>query len=222
MSRPRAPREGKRAATESPAPATRAQPRPLAGLLVLLALAVAAVFAWRFAFPPGANEGGVPAGLGAQQLEDSLKASVLARDWEPALKWARAANASAHPTAAGLLNEGMAWHNYAEGGSHRWPGRSAMRTSLDRIDLEKRAWALFDSAQAVAGTEYYRAQVEHWRGVQFDVLGLPIDALGAYEAAYARTPEDQAMHARLVWMIHLIVRPTDPRSVTPKDVEPRR
>jgi tetratricopeptide (TPR) repeat protein len=181
-----------------------------------------AVLWWHFAPKPRAAGGPATHGLETEQMLDSLQACVGAREWDRALEWARAINLSRPGTASLLLDEGLAWHNYAQGGSHRWPGRSASRTSLDRIELEERAAAMFDSASAVARTDVEWANIQRWRGLQYEVLGLPLDAIQAYGEALRRVPDYKPARDRLVWMQRLLVRPTNPASVTAKDAEPRR
>jgi hypothetical protein len=153
---------------------------------------------------------------------DSLRVSVGAKDWDRALLWARAASRLRPGTASLILNEGLQSHNYAQAGSGRWPGRSAARTSLDRMELEKRAAAMFDSAGAVARTDVEWANIQRWRGEQYEVLGLPLDAMRAYEDALDRVPDYKPARDRLAWLQRLFVRPADPASVTARDAAPNR
>ena len=207
--------------TASP-PTTTSFTRPRTVLAAVLVAAVLAVLAWRFTAKPRAVDGVPTRGLATEQMLDSLTACVRASEWDRALQWARASNLSRPGTASLILNEALQWHNYAQGGSRRWPGRSASRTSLDRIELEKTAAALFDSAAAVARTDDEWANIQSWRGAQYEALRLPLDAMQAYNDALSRVPDYKPARARMQWLQRKFVRPTDPASVTAKDVEPRR
>jgi hypothetical protein len=201
--------------------ATGALTRSRAALLAALVAVAFALLWWRIAPRPHAAEEIATRGLATEQMLDSLRACVGAKDWDRALLWARAANRSRPGTASLILNEGLQSHNYAQSGSGRWPGRSAARTSLDRMELEKRAAAMFDSAAAVARTDDEWANIQRWRGEQYEVLGLPLDALRAYDDALDRAPDFKPARARAEWLQRMFVRPADPASVSAMDAAPR-
>ncbi len=213
------------------APRKRGPSAPSARLPVRLGAAVAvAVLGAAFAFfwrgrGPQDGTADVPAsasaGLTSAQRLDSVRTHFEAHQWDRALAWAHAANVAEPGNAQLLLNEALAWHNYAQDATQRWPGRSATRTSLDRIEFERHAFALLDSAEAVARTDEEWANIRRWRGTQYEVLGSPLDALSAYESALARVPGHRATIERMGWIQRLIVRPSDPKSVTAADAAPR-
>ncbi|MBI5168124.1 MAG: hypothetical protein HZA61_01410 [Candidatus Eisenbacteria bacterium] len=196
----------------------------LAATVAVAVLGVAFAFFWR---GRGTRDGAAAGpslpveGLTATQMLDSVRTHFEAHQWDRALAWAHASNVAEPGDARLLLNEALAWHNYAQDATQRWPGRSATRTSLDRIEFEKHAFALLDSAEAVARTDEEWANVRRWRGTQYEVLGSPLDAVQAYEEALARSPGHRATIERFGWIQRLIVRPSDPKSVTAQDAAPR-
>ena len=219
--RPQAPQAPKSAASER---RSRPANTPLIAGAAVVALAAAGLW---FAYFGKTRASGTPHvsvradGLTTQQMLDSVRTHFEAHQWDAALAWAHASNVSEPGNARLLLNEALAWHNYAQDATQRWPGRSATRTSLDRIELEKHAFALLDSAEAVAGSDEEWANVRRWRGTQYEVLGSPLDAVQAYEEALARFPGHRATIERFGWLQRLIVRPSDPKSVTAEDAAPR-
>ena len=74
----------------------------------------------------------------------------------------------------------------------------------------------------MARTDEEWANIQRSRGVQYEVLGLPLDALRAYDDALKRIPDFQPARGRAAWMQRVFVRPTDPAGVTAKDAAPRR
>lgn len=192
-------------------------------MLGVLVVAGGVALAWDFFMRPKPRHvSNLPtAGMTTQGMLDSLRGCVQGRDWERALQWAHACNVS-QPRAAGLLlNESLAWHNYAQGGSRRWAGRSASRTSLDRMELERMSAVLNDSAAAVARDDAEWANIRRWRGEQYEVLGLPLDAMQAYDEAMQRVPGFKPARDRMAWLQRMLVDPMNPRGVTAADALPR-
>lgn len=221
--RPEAPQAPQPPRAPKPEPPPRANAAWIAGAVVVVL--AAAGLAYAFWGPTRASRTLHPTvrtdGLTTQNMLDSVRTHFEAHQWDAALAWAHASNVSEPGNARLLLNEALAWHNYAQDATQRWPGRSATRTSLDRIELEKHAFALLDSAEAVAGSDEEWANVRRWRGTQYEVLGLPLDAVQAYEEALARFPGHRGTIERFGWLQRVIVRPSDPKSVTAEDAAPR-
>lgn len=215
--KPEAAKSPKRTASER-----SSRPAPVGVIAGAAVLAIAAA-GLGYALFGKARASGTPGvtvrteGLSTANMLDSVRTHFTAHQWDAALAWAHASNVAEPGNARLLLNEALAWHNYAQDATQRWPGRSATRTSLDRIELEKHAFALLDSAEAVAGSDEEWANVRRWRGTQYEVLGLPLDAVQAYEDALARSPGHRATIERFGWLQRMIVRPSDPKSVTAED-----
>ncbi|MCC6652633.1 MAG: hypothetical protein IT348_15890 [Candidatus Eisenbacteria bacterium] len=211
-----------------PAPAQRrsgALARPALMGAVVVGIALAAFGWWRLrAATERSNvprEGAIPvAGMTTEAMLDSVRVHFERRDWAVALRWAHECNVSAPGTPSLLLNEALAWHNFAQDPSQEWPGRPASRTSLDRIEMEKRAFALLDSAEAVATGPEEWANLRRWRGTQYEVLGLPLDALLSYDTALQRSPGYRPAMERLSWLQRVIIDPADPKGVTAEKSRP--
>jgi hypothetical protein len=82
----------------------------------------------------------------------------------------------------------LAWHNLAWAGTPYGRERSATRTSLERVTMEKRGLALMDSATTAARTPVEWARAQYWSGVVRENLGLTTDALRLYTGAHLRAP----------------------------------
>lgn len=215
----------KRAAS-APVAAARMAPRARVGVfalaLLLLGIAAAALYVWRgrgASAASGALPGAV--GLDAASMLDSTRARFNAHDWVGGLAWAHEMNVRFPGNPNYLINEALAWHNYAREGTEIAGGRTAARTSLDRMLCENRAFALLDSAAAVAPNDATRANVDRWRGAQYELIGFPMDAMAAYDAALKRVPGQPDVLQRAAWLQRVLIRPGDPRSVTAADAAPR-
>lgn len=209
----------------------RATPRPkvrrasfvtAAVVLLVVCVAASALLLWR-------GRGAAPAasaipgaiGLDAASMLDSTRARFNAHDWVGGLAWAHEMNVRFPGNPNYLINEALAWHNYAREGTEIAGGRTAARTSLDRMLCENRAFALLDSAAAVAPDDATRANVDRWRGAQYELIGFPMDAMAAYDAALKRVPGQPDVLQRAAWLQRVLIRPGDPRSVTAADAAPR-
>lgn len=199
--------------------------KPLLWGAAAVLVALAAFGGWRLRSAGGRDA--VPrahalpvAGMTTEAMLDSVRVHFDRRDWVAALQWAHECNVSAPGTPSLLLNEALAWHNFAQDPSQEWPGRPASRTSLDRIEMEKRAFALLDSAEAVATGDEEWANLRRWRGTQYEVLGLPLDALLAYDTALQRAPGYRPAMERLSWLQRVIIDPADPKGVTAEKSRP--
>lgn len=196
----------------------------IAGVLVAVAAVVAVIALWRRPETAPMLDPRMPdySGMSGQQMLDSVRVRFETRDWLGALAWSHAINTAYPRNSKLLLNEALAWHNYARSGAAQWEGRWDARTSLDRIEFEKRAFQLLDSAYAAAAADSERANVDRWRGTQYEVLGSPADAMQAYDAAIKQAPGNVEILTRISWLQRLLIRPRDPNSVTTKDAEPLR
>ncbi|MFN8587025.1 MAG: hypothetical protein U0704_04410 [Candidatus Eisenbacteria bacterium] len=205
------------------------RPAIIAVAIVTLVASAGAAWWWRAGRAPepvaAQGAGHVAAlpdhrGMGGQQMLDSVRVHFEARDWVGGLAWSHAMNVAFPGTSNLLLNEALAWHNYARGGVERWEGRWDARSSLDRMEFEKRAFALLDSAYAVATSDAERANIDRWRGNQYELIGSPLDAMQAYDASLKKVPGNPNVLPRVSWLQRLLIRPGDPKSVTAKDSAP--
>lgn len=190
-------------------------------VLLLVGVAAAVLFSWRGrrALPVGSPSLDA-SGLDATSMLDSTRARFNAHDWVGGLAWAHEMNVAYPGTANYLIIEALAWHNYAREGVELAGGHPATRTSLDRIECEKRAFALLDSAASVAPDSIIRANISHWRGSQYELLGFSMDAYAAYDAGLKLVPGHPDLLKRAAWLQRVLIRPGDPKSVTPADAAP--
>jgi hypothetical protein len=198
-----------RPAAPGPAPPVRARGRTITILLVGLAIAIAVVLAMRNRAPtsrlaelkPGAD----------RVLLDSLQAADARRDWVRALIVAERL-AQMRPLDHGvLLARGTLWSNYAvDQRQGRVRPRPALRTSLERMACMRRAIGLIDSSSVSANTDQRWLDSGTRLARFYETLGLPGDALVAYETIKQRLPNEVAPAMRAYWMRALFYDPVHP------------
>jgi hypothetical protein len=180
-------------------------------LLLLPLIVVAAAVAELILRPWTRRATGPAAALTDALMVDSLKAADARQDWVATLQWAERL-AARHPRdPALLLARSAAWSNY---GIAQRPMRTrmrpALRTSLERIACQRRAFALADSAAMAAGGDPMWVRAMTALGEMEETLGLPGDALLVYETIKQRKPDETPAALRAYWLRALLYDPVNP------------
>jgi hypothetical protein len=197
------PRAGGRA--RSPARPQRGRVWILAAVVVASA-AVGAYLHWR---PPWSGTDR-PVADNDHAMLDSLKAADARRDWVNALRWGERLG-RLHPTDHGvLLARGVAWTNYANERTGRMLPRPPLRTSLERIDCQRRAIGLMDSSSRAAHDAPRWIASGQRLADLYDVFGLPGDALIAYETITQQQPDAMAPAIRAYMIRAVFYDPLNP------------
>jgi hypothetical protein len=148
---------------------------------------------------------------GERTILDSLKAADERRDWVSTLLWVERLGQLRPHDHGVLLARGTAWSNYAV---DQRPGRvfprPALRTSLERIACLRRAVGLMDSSSQVAGDRARWLDSGERLAQLYENLGLPGDALIAYETMKQREPDAMAPAMRAYWLRALFYDPVAP------------
>jgi hypothetical protein len=137
---------------------------------------------------------------------ESLNAATRRHDWSGAEQWAERLAVEQPRNFDVLYTLALSHHNRTTAMTPRFNRpRPALRLSLERIAAEIRVLALLDSAARLATTPEEWARAQLLRGMAFEGLGLPIEALGAYRAANERAPKLEAAGRRMRWVsAHLL------------------
>jgi hypothetical protein len=163
-------------------------------------------------FRPWARRDDAPGpALADAAMLDSLKAADARQDWVAVLHWAELL-AVRHPRdPALLLARATAWSNFGVAQRPmRTRERPALRTSLERIACQRRAFALADSAAMAARDDAGWVRAITSLGEMEETLGLPGDALLAYEMIKQRVPDEVHPALRAYWLRALLYDPVDP------------
>lgn len=171
------------------------------GVVVVLLLIVAAVLLIpriQSSFRRTASTG-VPAG--AQALADSTDAATRRGDWDSALDHALELARVAPHLSGAQRKLAIAWHNYGTGvRTVDGTSRTALRTSIEKIECELAALAAADSARTrAAGDEEWVAAAEVY-GMTLEYLGLPLDAIEVYVQILERRPGHEKAQERVFWL----------------------
>ena len=179
--------------------------RAIVVALVLVAVAAAAWLALRLRSPRPTRDG--HDALTPAAMAESTRAAYAVKDWAAALHWARHL-AGTDPSNPSLgLGLGLAWHNLAWGGAGYGRERTATRTSLDRVEMERRALALMDTATAHARDETEWVRSSMWLGQTYENVGLPLDALAIYARVRERQPRYGPVESRMTWVLNSLRDP---------------
>jgi hypothetical protein len=199
----------KRSRPAAPGPAEPARGRRVAIILTAVAIAIALVLALRNR-TPSSRLAALRQGSD-RELLDSLQAADQRRDWARALVVAERL-ARLRPLDHGvLLARGTLWSNYAvDQRQGRARPRPALRTSLERMACMRRAIGLIDSSSVSADTELRWLDSGTRLARLYETLGLPGDALIAYETIKQRLPNEVAPAMRAYWMRALFYDPVHP------------
>jgi len=180
---------------------------------MLLALAGAAgllVFYFSTRRPTAVRPGAGDVAAGAE----SLTAATRRRDWAGAEQSAERLAAEQPRSSEALCQLALALHNRTSAVTSRFNRpRPALRLSLDRIAAEMRVLALLDSAVRLAPTPEEGARAHMLRGMAFESLGLPIEALECYRAASERAPRLDRAALRLRRLTAQLADPRLPDSL---------
>lgn len=142
---------------------------------------------------------------------DSLKAADLRRDWVSTLFWVERLGRLRPHDHGVLLARGTAWSNYAvDQRPSRVLARPALRTSLERIACLRRAIGLMDSSSQVANERTRWLDSGQRLGELYENLGLPGDALLAYETMKQREPDELLPAMRAYWLRARFYDPVNP------------
>ncbi len=166
----------------------RRGPSPARIALVALALLLLAAAAWNLAHRRSTPAGPAKETLPIAVLMDSVRAAEQAQDWARSVRWFRRVAATEPTNPTYLLGLALSQHNLMWVGSADNPGRSAARTSLDRIRMQLHVLALLDSAVANVRDDDEWAQVRRWSGQAYENLGLPLDAMQVYTEIRLQNP----------------------------------
>jgi tetratricopeptide (TPR) repeat protein len=184
---------------------------PLTVLAAVVALAVVGVFVWRSSggWHRTRGIGRLLAGRSPYALADSLAAATERRDYDTALAWARELAAVDPRNSIAIRKLAVALHNQATmvdsgGGRERPP----CRTSLDRMRREHFALACLDSALTLAsGDRDNWRRAAAWKAKLYEYLGLPLEALEAYQAVGSVAPGDSEAVERAAAVELLLLNP---------------
>ena len=155
-----------------------------------------------------------PPVLSDAAMADSADVANAQHRWVRYLYWVGRLDL-AHPRNSDLTRRrGAGWHNYAvEARPVLAIARPALRTSIERIGCERRALVLLDSAAALATTPEHLSNAHIARGMLFEHLGLPGDALIAYERVRLRYPDNKAAQSKVFWVRAALGDPAVPDTV---------
>jgi hypothetical protein len=157
--------------------------------------------------PRGARE----ATIADMAMLDSLRVADARRDWVTSLFWAERLGARRPRDHGVLLARGTAWSNYAlDQRPGRVLARPALRTSLERTECMGRALTLVDSAAMAARVPGKWVDAMMRLGHIEETLGLPGDALIAYEAVRQQLRDESAPALRAYWLRALFYDPVNP------------
>lgn len=201
----RAPRSSDRAASP---PRRRGRRNAIAALLVIALVAVVLLLRSR---TPEPDRPAASTAADARMILDSLKAADARRDWVNTLLWSERLGRIRPRDHAVLLARGTAWSDYAV---DQRPGRvfprPALRTSLERTECRRRAVGLMDSSARVARELAQWLDSGERLAELYEHLGLPGDALLAYETIKHRLPDELGPAMRAYWLRALFYDPVNP------------
>ena len=150
--------------------------------------------------------------MSSAAVAESARVALRRQDWERAQTlFGRLIRLEPRNPFA-LLGSGLAWHNSAWLGDKYGRVRATTRTSLDRIEIERRALAMMDSASACAGNLDDWSRARSRIAQVYEHLGLFIDALEVCEQIETRDPGFAEAHLRRAAIIQALRAPLeDPR-----------
>jgi hypothetical protein len=181
--------------------------RPAALFLALALLGLAATLYLR-ARPAAPGRGG---GLPERLVLDSLKATDARADWPATLLWVERLGRLRPRDPAVLRSRGTAWSNYAvDQRPRRVHARPALRTSLERTAYLRRAVALMDSSTQLAVEPAEWLESGERLAELYENLGLPGDALAAYETVKQRMPDELSTAMHVYWLRARFYDPVHP------------
>jgi hypothetical protein len=154
---------------------------------------------------------------------ESLNAATRRRDWAEAERWGERLAAEQPRNFQVIYELALSLHNHSTAMTPRFNRpRAALRTSLDRIAAEMRVLALLDSATRLAATPDDWARAQLLRGMAFEGLGFPIEALDIFRAVNQRSPKLGGPVLRMRWISAHLANPRVPDSLDVREPEPAR
>lgn len=190
-------------------PPRRRPGRGLTYTIFVIALA-AAVLLFRSRRPPATGRAAIE-DVADHAMLDSLYAADARQDWVRTLVWAERLGARRPFDHGVLLARGTAWRNYAVSqGLGRVRPRPALRTSLERMACTRRAIELMDSSSIAASTTARWLDSGQRLADLYQTLGLPGDALVAYETIKERLPNEMPPAMRAYWLRAVFYDPVHP------------
>jgi len=178
-------------------------------VIVSVSVSVGAYLHWRPR--ESGREGSRPAADTDDAMLDSLKAADARRDWVSALRWAETLGRTRPNDHGVLLARGVVWTNYAtDQRMGRVFPRPPLRTSLERIDCQRRAIGLMDSsARAAHDAQGWTESGRHLAAL-YDRFGLPGDALIVCETIKQRQPDALGLALRAYMIRAVLNDPLNP------------
>lgn len=177
-------------------------------MLVVVAVAAVALLRPRLREPERPAQSTV---ADERTILDSLQAADARRDWVSTVLWSERLGRIRPRDHAVLIARGSAWSNYAV---DQRPGRvfprPALRTSLERMECQRRAVGLMDSSALATGELAQWLDSGERLAQLYEHLGLPGDALLAYETIKHRLPDELGPAIRAYWLRALFYDPVDP------------
>lgn len=206
---PPRPRGRHRPSGAKPSPPGRRLRQFGAAALIALPIIVAALLLRpRKETPSGSGRGTTTVD---RAMLDSLVAADARKDRVSTLRWAERLGELYPRDHDVLLARGTAWSDYAvEQRTGRTLPRPALRTSLERSECIRRALALMDSsARAATAPAKWLESVNRLAELE-ETLGLPGEALVAYENVKRRLPEAFGPALRAYWLRAVLYDPVHP------------
>jgi hypothetical protein len=138
--------------------------------------------------------------LSTDAMSESTLVANNRGDWESVLRWTRLMAAIEPSNSKLTLCLGLAWHNYSYVGPRSGRNRLAIRTSLERIEMESRALAFIDSAAAGMPRNEEWAQAMTLAGTVCETLGLPLEARQYYLEVRRQLPRSVSVLPRALFV----------------------
>ena len=152
---------------------------------------------------------------------ESLNASTRRHEWAEAEQWAERLAAEQPRNFQVIYSLALSLHNHSTAMTPRFNRpRPALRLSLERIAAEMRVLALLDSAARLAATPEDWARAQLLRGMAFEGLGLPIEALETFRAVNQRSPKLAGPELRMRWIAAHLANPRVPDNLLIPGPEP--
>ena len=178
--------------------------------VALALLILVAVAAWALAHRGPRPSGPRKETLSIAVLMDSVRAAERAQDWPRSTRWFQRIADTEPTNPMYLLGLALAQNNLLWVGGADHPGRAAVRTSLDRIRMQRQVLALLDSAAALARSDDEWMRIRRWSGQAYENFSLPLDALQVYTEVRLRDPGYQPTIRRAEGQLRIL---RDPRAL---------
>lgn len=146
--------------------------------------------------------------LSEEGLEDSLRAAAAAGRSDRVLFWIERQRGRVPFAPDVMITHALALHDHAWAGAPTGRERTALRTTLERVETDLRVIAMLDSAGKITtATAVDRATAGRYLGMEFENYGLQVDALRLYVSAFARAGDDTLLAQRINHLVALLRDP---------------